>query len=75
MAFPGNPDEIIEILESQKAYLAVAKEFGELQSLCGRLRRERNAAVSKLVWLEEKLRKQGLWTSLVKQMETELSDG
>lgn len=61
--------------QRSQVYLENAREFGQLQGLCRRLRKERNEARSKLLWLEAKLRRQGLWTSLVKEMEDAFSDG
>jgi len=68
MAYPGDYEEW------QKARLEADRFIGRLQSECRRLRTERDEARSRLAWLESKLRQQGLWTSLVKEMETEFHD-
>jgi hypothetical protein len=68
MAYPD------DYSDSQKAYLETAREFGQLQRECARLRKERDEARSKLEWLELKLSQEGLWTNLVKRMEAELGN-
>lgn len=59
---------------SEKAYLNTAREFGQLQSYCGRLYNALEEAQRKLMWLEEKLQEQGVWLSLVGEMERDLGE-